>query len=181
MKLQSVLGRRVLITGEAGSGKSTRLLELLREAVSEGLGDLITVIDMAPERTGGFGGKLRDLDPTVNQLRYLTSDAIVGPRTTGRDAGEVVAIARRNAALIDQLLLAYLKHPTPVLLINDVTIYLHAGDPELLKAVIGASQTFVGTAYEGIKLAEDKGSGLTAIERERLKLLKSWVDQVISF
>ncbi|MCS7094847.1 MAG: hypothetical protein NZ988_03435 [Thaumarchaeota archaeon] len=180
MRISSLLGKKVLITGEAGSGKSTRLLELLKDAINMELVGHITIIDMAPKRAGWFGGKLKELDPSVNELRYLTSEDILGPRLSGRSAEEVAAIAKRNAGLIEPLLMAYLKAPTPLLFVNDVTIYLHTGDLELLKSAIAASQTFVGTAYEGVKLSEDRGSGLTKIERERLEILKSWVDAVIA-
>lgn len=179
LSLRSVLGRKVLIVGEAGSGKSRILAGLVVEALVMGIGTEVTVIDMAPERSGGFGGKLREIDPRVSGVRYLTSDGVRGPRLTGRDADEVLSVARRNAELIGPLLLDYLSSPTPVLFVNDVTIYLHAGDPEVLTRVIDASQTFVGTAYEGTRLADDKGSGLTAVERERLDALKARVDVVL--
>ncbi|MEN3047798.1 MAG: DUF87 domain-containing protein [Candidatus Caldarchaeales archaeon] len=178
LSLRSVLGRRVLIVGEAGSGKSRLLARLVVEALASGMGTQVTVIDMAPERTGGFGGKLREIDPQVLRARYLTPEGIVGPRLTGRDAEEVLSFARRNAELIEPLLLEYLSSPTSLLFVNDVTVYLHAGDPEVLTRAVEASRTFVGTAYEGARLSDDKGSGLTAVERERLRALKARVDEV---
>jgi hypothetical protein len=45
--------------------------------------------------------------------------------------------------------------------------------------VLEAAETFVATCYEGERLSDDKGSGITAIERTRLDELKGRVDIVL--
>jgi hypothetical protein len=139
----------------------------------------ITVIDMAPFRFSGIGGKLRELTESVNLVRYLTDDRIAPPRLAGRNATEVLKLAERNASLIRPLLHEFLSRPTGILLVNDLTIYLHAGDPSLLEEVLEAAETFVATCYEGELLSDDKGSGITAIERTRLNELRGRVDDVL--
>ncbi len=178
-EIERLLGRKTLIVGEVGSGKSHLLARILEKMVESLDPKEITVIDMAPFRHLGIGGKLRDLTESVNRVRYLTDDGIVPPRLIGRDANEVVRHAERNASLIRALLLEYLKRPTRILLVNDLTIYLHKGDLVLLNEVIDAAETFVATCYEGERLSDDKGSGITAIERKRLDELKGRVDNVL--
>ena len=73
----------------------------------------------------------------------------------------------------------YLRNPTEILLINDLTIYLHAGEVEDIIQLINISNTFTATAYEGEKLADDKGSGITDRERRSLDRLKGLVDEVL--
>jgi hypothetical protein len=45
--------------------------------------------------------------------------------------------------------------------------------------VLEAAETFVATCYEGERLSDDRGSGITAIERTRLNELKERVDIVL--
>jgi GTPase SAR1 family protein len=179
LEIGKLLGRKTLIVGEAGTGKSHLLARILEKMV-EALGpEEITVIDMAPFRSSGIGGKLRELTESVKRVKYLTDDRIAPPRLAGRNATEVLKLAERNASLIRPLLLEFLKRPTRILLVNDLTIYLHAGDSSLLEEVLEAAETFVATCYEGELLSDDKGSGITAIERTRLNELRGRVDDVL--
>lgn len=179
LEVERILGKRVLVVGEAGTGKSLLLARALERLVESGLERDVTVIDMAPYRHSGVGGKLRDVTEAVRSVRYLTDDRIAPPRLLGRDAGEVLELASRNAALIEPLLLEYLRSPTRILMVNDLTIYLHAGDPALIERAMETAETFVATCYEGVRLSEDKGSGLSKTERERLELLKRRADLVV--
>jgi hypothetical protein len=95
----------------------------------------------------------------VNLVRYLTDDGIAPPRLAGRNATEVLKLAERNASLIKPLLLEFLKRPTRILLVNDLMIYLYAGDPSLLEGVLETTETFVATCYKGERLSDDKSSG----------------------
>jgi len=49
----------------------------------------------------------------------------------------------------------------------------------LLEEVLEAAETFIATCYEGERLSDDKGSGITAIEKTRLDELKGRVDDVL--
>ncbi len=179
LEVDRLLGKKTLIVGEAGTGKSHLLARILEKMVEVLDPKEITLIDMAPFRFSGIGGKLRDLTDSVGRVRYLTDDGIAPPRLLGRNAAEVLRLAERNASLIGPLLNEYLKRPTRVLLVNDVTVYLHAGDPSLLGRVMEAAETFVATCYEGRLLSDDRGSGITEIERKRLAELKGRVDNVL--
>ena len=179
LEVDRLLGKKTLIVGEAGTGKSHLLARILEKMVEVLDPKEITLIDMAPFRFSGIGGKLRDLTDSVGRVRYLTDDGIAPPRLLGRNAAEVLRLAERNASLIGPLLIEYLKRPTRVLLVNDVTVYLHAGDLSLLWRVLEAAETFVATCYEGRRLSDDRGSGITEIERKRLAELKGRVDNVL--
>ncbi|MEM0375333.1 MAG: hypothetical protein QXP81_06130 [Nitrososphaerota archaeon] len=180
VEVEGLLGKRTLVVGEAGAGKSMLLAKALERLVEIGLAREVTVIDMAPFRFSGIGGKLRDLTEAVGQVRYLTDDRIAPPRLLGKSAQEVLEIASRNAALIEPLLLDYLRSPTRILLVNDLTVYLHAGDPALIERAMETAETFIATCYEGSRLSDDKGSGVTRTERERLESLKRRADMVLN-
>lgn len=156
----------ILITGEVGRGKS-RLLAALVDAVAS-LGVSVTVVDLAPERMG-VGAKLRRY--LREGVRYLTDD-FRAPRLEAASPGEEAALAEENAGRAAALFRRYLEDPTPVLAVNDLTIYFHRGDPALFWEVFHAARLFMASAYEGVSL-RDRGSGITERERRLLEEVKA--------
>ena len=51
----SLLGKRTLIIGEVGSGKTALTAKIVLDLIAMGLGNEITVIDMAPEKIFDIG------------------------------------------------------------------------------------------------------------------------------
>jgi len=180
INISRFLGKKTLIIGEVGSGKTRLLISILRNFISEGLSSKITVIDMAPPRMLDIGGRIIDHDSQLcSMVRYLYSDEIRPARLLGKSAEEVMKIATNNAKIIDKLIEEYLSNSTEILMINDLTIFIHAGDGEKLSRAIKAATTFVGTAYEGIRLSEDKGTGITMREKQYVSELLNTVDNII--
>jgi len=175
---EELLGRRTLIVGEVGSGK-TRLLSLFLDYLIErGYGGEVTLIEMAPGY-GDIGVPVESYSENVRRIRYLKPSKIFPPRLLGRDSQEVLEYAERNRVELEPLLLKFEREPTEILLINDLTIFLHAGDPEKIVRLMGLCKTFAATAYEGRRLEPDKGSGITRRERAALSAVKKNVDRVI--
>ncbi|OYT67749.1 MAG: hypothetical protein B6U65_02240 [Candidatus Wolframiiraptor sp. EX4484-121] len=173
-----LVGRKTIIVGEIGSGKTLLLSRFLDELVRSGLKDKITVIEMAPNM-GEVGGTVENYTRNVTFVKYLKPWRIIPPRTMGKDREEVIRYARLNMLALKPLIEEYLRNPTEILLINDLTIYLHAGEVEDVIQLINISKTFTATAYEGERLADDKGSGITDRERRSLDRLKGLVDDVL--
>lgn len=138
-----------------------------------------TLIEMAPTTLPHIARPLRAYSSRAGDLRLLEAGPLRAPRLEGRDAQEVLALARHNAALLSPLLERFLRAPTPLLVIDDLSIYLQAGEPGLLERAIMAAETFLGNAYYGSSLTEDKGSGISARERRAVDGLSSKVDVVI--
>ncbi|MEJ5292931.1 MAG: hypothetical protein WHS82_04955 [Candidatus Methanosuratincola sp.] len=178
----SIRGKKTLIRGEVGKGKTLLLSRLLAEAANaEEIGS-ITVIDMAPgEKDVGnrkVGGKLTT-PPSRSLVGCIYAPGrVFAPRLEGRTAEEVTFLAMQNAKAIEPYLTGYVASPTPVLFVNDLTIYLQSGRPELLREAIGLAKTFVGTAYWG-DFFDDRGSGINARERLLLERLADLFDIVV--
>ena len=172
------IGKKTLIVGEVGSGKTLLLSRFLDQLVRSGLKDRVTVIEMGPNM-GGVGGTVENYTRNVTCVKYLKPWRIIPPRTMGRNRDEVIRYARLNMLALKPLIEEYLRNPTDILLINDLTIYLHAGEVEDIIQLINISNTFTATAYEGEKLADDKGSGITDRERKSLDRLEELVDVVL--
>ncbi|MBS7656439.1 MAG: DUF87 domain-containing protein [Candidatus Bathyarchaeia archaeon] len=179
LRLSEVLGKKVLILGEAGSGKTKMVAQILQELRAVVKPEEITVIDMAPERVRGLGGKITDYLDTVNNFRYLSPKKVYTPRISGASTEEVMQLAILNRRAVEPLIKEYIQSPTNVLIMNDVTIYLQLGNLETVLKCVRLARTFLATAYYGKKLAEDFGSGISAREKMLVEEMVSFMDLVV--
>lgn len=171
-----LLGRRTLIVGRMRSGKTRLTAEIVSAMLSLVGADEITLIDLAPDREG-IGLTLRRY-LGVEGLRYLRPSEVHAPRLEGRDAEDVLRLAKANEEVIRPLLLNFLNDPTDVLVVNDLTIYLHAGDLSIVLDCMSSSQTFLANAYYGRDF-DDKGSGINERERRLVEEIMKGIDVIL--
>ena len=180
-----IMSRALLIVGDVGSGKTALTARLLNEACSKAKLSEITLIEMAPERKDfnriTVGGRLADFMALPLGLKVLApSKRLSAPRMEGRTARDVVRLASLNAQTIEKLFHMYSASPTPILFLNDVSMYLQTGDPMKLITLIKSADTAVANSYEGHLLREDHGSGVSQRELEGVTALKKAVDLTIT-
>ena len=182
LRVGDLHGKRTLILGEAGTGKTRFTTRLFRAFARKYRGESAVLIDLAPPaiRTKGrkIGGHL-DFRRLPENVYLLRPSAIAAPRIQGRTPAEVRSLAEANRAAIEPLLERWLQHSVPVLMLNDLTIYLQAGSVERIVEAIRRAKTFIGNAYYGEILRDDHGSGLSARERVAVEFLLSSMDYVI--
>lgn len=180
VRFKELIGKRTIIKGEAGSGKTRVTEQLVNEALTIFPPSKITIIDLAPPRifigSSTIGGHM-NVPLSVN---YLKPEKIYAPRIEGKTKEEVLEFAKRNAESIEKIFSIFKLSPSPILFINDVTIYLHAGSLERLLEVINLSETFICNAYEGKRLSDDKGSGISEREKSMLRKLEEYMDVIIN-
>lgn len=174
LRFKDLLGKKVVITGEVGVGKTRLLAELVDEAALED--DLkVAVLDLAPDVQISpnitVGASVKTYCRHLNQVNYLRPRVILAPRVQGRNREEVLDLALKNASTIEPLLVSLTSTPPDVLFIDDLTIYLQAGKIDLLTTLISKVVTFIATAYKGKTLLDDKGSDLSRAEENLLKYL----------
>jgi len=130
---------------------------------------------MAPTTISGIGYRLSRYTASVSKIRYLAPSEIRAPRLEGRTPEEVIQLAEFNRRALEPLLDLFRENPTKVLIVNDMTIYFHAGDPNKLADCALLAETFLANAYLGEKLSYDKDSGITKRERNALKYFVEYV------
>ena len=167
------LDRRTLILGDINSGKTRETQRILARWIADNPTPLMTILDLAPEPLRGIGGRLT-LPPRF-MGRYLFTE-IIPPRLTGQSTAEISELAAANARAIEPLLVEFLNQPHPMLVVNDVTLYLQAGDYARLAAVMHSATTVLINAYFGASFADHP---ITRRERRLTERLMQDCDQVI--
>lgn len=154
-------GKRSLIIGEVKTGKTLRLKNIIQAARDAGETSL-AILDMAPDLYLGIGGKLYLAPP--EGARYLSAP-IHAPRLMGKSPEHTLALARENAHAIEGLL-ARLAGPAGAagaagggcLFINDLSLYLQAGNPPRLLQAMDRFPSVVANGYYGVALGDDRFS-----------------------
>lgn len=174
---EDCLGKQLLIMGDVNTGKTTLCRHWLVQLCQQGLGERISLIDMAPyipkalalERgIVGVGGSLMSPpDSGVLDLRTRLD----APRLSSKSEAQAMAKAVRNVNAIEALLEQLPFSGRDILFINDVTLYLQAGyTAELLKRITNAGiTTLVVNGYWGDRLG---GGELTRREKAEMELLR---------
>lgn len=164
--------RRVIILGDVNTGKTRLTKQILEDLIRAGYRDIV-VLDWAPDKTDGIGGKIGPLDGLP--VRYLAVK-IVPPRLKGKTQEEVERYAFENALRIRKQIESLLRSPPSALVINDISIYIQAGDPQPLQELIEAVPVVIANGYYGRFFGND---GLSRRERARMDELRKIFDEVI--
>ncbi|MEM3442552.1 MAG: hypothetical protein QXM86_01650 [Candidatus Bathyarchaeia archaeon] len=179
LKAKEITGKKVLILGEVGSGKTMLAARLIQELSAFVNSEEITVIDLAPPRKGMVGGKIADYVNLTGKIRYLSPAVVYTPRLSGRSREEVLHYANLNKKYMEPLFKEFIKKPSRVLVVNDITLYFHLGDLDVVLECVRLAETFLATAYYGVKLAEDYGAGISPREKLLTEKLRQYMDLVI--
>lgn len=173
----------MLITGDVGAGKSKLTLTLLMQAINSSFREKITVLDMAPVLTKikgiKAGGKLK-ISQKHGKIQYLSTPRIETPRLSAKSAHELLYLVNLNKKRIRPLIAKYLKKPSPILFVNDISIYLQSGKYKPIQDILQTAETFIANGYYGQTLRSDFGTEVSNIERRLMKKLANTVDLVIS-
>ena len=182
LRVEDLLGKKTLIIGDVGRGKTLLTLKIILKLIEIGLSEELTVLDFAPNKIeidgDVIGGKLVEFSVFPFKVKYYT-DRIFASRLMGRNSVEVLNFARLNRRACDGLLRRYLRNPSSILVINDITLYFQVDDLGLLPRVLEKSKTFIANGYYGERLMDDKGSSVSLVERRNLLDLIGMMDLVI--
>jgi len=182
LSFKAIIGKKVLIIGEVGTGKTAVMAGLLRQAFSLGLSNEISIIDFAPPRQKvkyvWIGGRLKELIEVPKDVKYFAPRRVEAPRCRARDAQELMRLAKLNAQSMTSIIYDYLRDPTPIVFINDVSLLFQAGELDPVLRVLRECETAIINGYYGEALREDLGTGVSKRERELIEKLAEVVDTV---
>ena len=179
LKGKEILGKKVLIVGETGSGKTRQAAKLFTEFMTLINPEKITIIDLAPRRAGEIGGKITDYLKIPSEVKYLSPKNVYAPRFAGKSPEQILRYAELNRENMEPLLKEFMRNATEVLVLNDVTLYLHLGELENVLKCVRLADTVLVTAYYGSKLANDLRTGISPREKKLTEKLASFMDLVV--
>lgn len=184
VRFKDCILKRTLIVGDVGVGKTRMTIQILCDALAQGYSRDITIIDMAPRSMiyGGrrIGGCISEMMKLPREVRYLQPSVIMAPRVSAESPAQLLRMVEANRKSIEPLLREFLDDPTPILVINDVSIYFQSGCYRTLFEALEESKTFIGNGYYGGTLSFDYGTGISKIERHLMDLLITKMDNVIN-
>ena len=180
LSFDAIEGKKVLLIGDVGTGKTTLTAELLRQALLLGLSNKISIIDFAPPlkrvRDLWIGGQLKELTKIPNNAKYFTPWRVEAPRCHAHDAAELTRLARLNAQRMTKVIHDYLHAPTSIVFINDISLLFQAGELDPVLRVLRTCKTAIIHGYYGDSLKEDLGTGVSKRERGLIEGLSEAVD-----
>jgi hypothetical protein len=166
-------GRRTLVIGDVNTGKTRFTETILARWIAQDRSHEIVVLDLAPETQETIGGRLH---LPAGFQGVLLATTITAPRLSGRDEEEADLLAHTNADAIDRLFQDPRLANGSILVINDVTLYLQAGNYDDLWAIIQPVETVLINAYYGDSFPDYR---LSRQERRLTELLIKDCHQVI--
>jgi len=172
-RIKPYLGKRTLILGEVNSGKTEKTRHILEAFVRAGYAEHLTVLDLSPEPVGHIGGKIKV--PAGRPLLHF-SPTIFAPRLSGGNPDDIQRLALQNARMIEKLFPEIERQKRKILIINDATLYFHAGDLSRFMALLDTASTQVINAYWGDTFED---STLTQREKRLTRQLKAACDEIV--
>ena len=177
--VEAYLGLFTLIVGDINSGKTTLTRRIVEALAAHDPKSRITVVDLAPkirssaENESGIGGAL---SVSGGGLISTYRPKIVPPRMTAKDDAEAVMLAEKNVAVIEALFQDIENDGADSLVINDCSLYLHAGNPETFLGWVRGYGTAVVNGYDGDYFKE---GAISKRERSAMAFLSERCDRLL--
>ena len=174
------MGKKTLIIGDVGTGKTVLTRGLLDEAL-ESTDSSITVLDFAPPSVTIDGRKIGGYiyTETNPRVRVIKSGAVKTPRLSANNGDELMVFASQNRDVTEGLIEQYLASPSDILFVNDVSIHLQQGNLVELWKAFTSTDTVIANGYVGEYLKEDYDTEVSEHEYVMMRQLASRVDRVI--
>jgi hypothetical protein len=179
---QFFLEKWTLIVGDVNAGKTSLTRDILNRVYRKVAAHQLAIIDMAPvipeetvSRLGlsGVGGRL--IDPNAIKGLYLSA-SIDPPRLSTSTEEEALLVAERNCQKIEKLLQTFSESRRNVLFVNDISLYLQAGNTaDLIRHFSGAA-TLVANGYMGTTLG--RGALSQREHREMQALMEAFTEVI---
>ncbi len=179
----SQIQKMTIILGDISTGKTTTTALLIIDALRSNSPNTITIIELAPKKTiykeRIIGGRISDIIKLPSGIRLLQPKKIHAPRYLAKDKDELLNLVEENKISIDAILNHYISNPTPILFINDLSIYFQSGKWEKVFNAMQKAKVAIANAYYGTSLENNFKTGISKIERKTLERVSSKADMVI--
>jgi hypothetical protein len=180
---KNCIGSHTLLYGEINTKKTYYTAKFVQFLIEEKYINPkeITILDFAPPKklikNIKIGGKIMDFFKNsiiCNNLSFKGD--IIPPRLNAKNKQQLYENACKNYTKTYGILKKFYDNPTKVLIINDISIYLHIGNKKLLIDSIRKSNTFFGNSYYGSSLKSDFSTQISLREKRIIDYLIKKMD-----
>ncbi|MFX1389220.1 MAG: hypothetical protein ACFE9Z_04045 [Promethearchaeota archaeon] len=183
LEFKNLLKHHTLLYGETNTQKTLNTARFIQFLLEEkGLNPReITILDFAPSLTTfenvRIGGKIKDYYKNSKKCRNLCfKGEIVPPRLKSKNLTELFENVFNNYKKTVKILSEFDRDPTSILIINDISIYLHIGNKNLLMDLIERTETFFGNSYYGTSIKSDFTKLISLREKRLVDYLVKNID-----
>jgi len=184
LNFNDFIGHHVLLYGETNTKKTyytSKFIQFLVES-KKVLPNDISILDFAPPLSTinnlKIGGKIQDFyENSMTCKNILFKGEIIPPRLNSSNKTELYQNACENFKKTSEILHLFKKDPTSILIINDISLYLHIGNVKLLLEAIDKSNTFFGNSYYGSSIKRDYATLFSLREKRQVEYLIKKVEK----
>ncbi|MHA1932765.1 MAG: hypothetical protein ACW96X_09515 [Promethearchaeota archaeon] len=177
-------GQHTLLYGDTNTKKTyltSKFVQYLLESKNVSPKD-VSILDFAPKSTTfkhlKIGGKILDYYTSSTKCRNISfKGEIIPPRFKSSNKIELYQNAYENFKKTTKVLNSFNEEPTSILIVNDVSIYLHMGCLKLLLRAIDNSSTFFGNSYYGSSIKKDFATLFSRREKRQVENLIKEVEK----
>ncbi len=178
LDFNSLRGLHTLIYGETNTGKTfytAKFVQYLLE-IEKLEPKKISILDFAPKlayfNNLKIGGRIQDYyENSVKCNNINFKGDIIPPRLNANNKNEMYRNVCHNFNKISEIIEIYNSNPTPVLIINDISLYLHLGSNKYLINTINKSDTFFGNSYYGTTISSKFSKVISIKEKRKVESL----------
>jgi len=119
-----------------------------------------------------IGGRIEDYFKDSKKCNYFEFNGeIIPPRLKANTKEDLYKNLCHNYKLTSSALHKFNENPTSILILNDISIYLHLGSKNYMLKIIFKTSTFFGNSYYGHSIKKEFSNLLSIKERKRVEFL----------
>ncbi|MDX1797580.1 MAG: hypothetical protein R3255_02920 [Candidatus Lokiarchaeia archaeon] len=180
---EDFIGKHTILYGEIDTKKTfytAKFVQFLIE-IKNFNPKQISILDFAPPKESinnvKIGGKIKDFyvkSLICNNVQF--EGEIIPPRLNAKNSEELYKNACQNFEKTYKALTLFYSDPTEILIVNDISIYLHIGNKKLLIDSIRCSKTFFGNSYYGSSIISNYATHFNFREKRLIEYLIKKMD-----
>jgi len=178
LDFKNYVGHRTLLYGETNTGKTyytAKFVQYLLDVKKISPKD-ISILDFAPKlayfNNLKIGGRIQDYYENSVKCNNINFEGeIIPPRLNAKNKNEMFSNICHNFNKIYEIIEIYNSSPSQVLIINDISIYLHLGSNKYLINTINKSVTFFGNSYYGSSISSKFSKQISIKEKRKVESL----------